>query len=167
MHKAFILLVHFQPRPPRVLREGGRDFTFVLLSEGKCKTRPALSSLKPGYLKPALSVKICYQNLHLRKKKKKKKEKPCENKCNSIDDQVFFNCALAPTVAVFHQCPLTFITSSSLTTHVCFYLMLFCFSTCGTAKFAWRKKGKLGATYLCVAKNTRLRAQICQHTFKI
>ena len=74
MHKAFILLVHFQPRPPRVLREGGRDFTFVLLSEGKCKTRPALSSSKPGYLKPALSVKICYQNRHLRKKKKKEKK---------------------------------------------------------------------------------------------
>ena len=35
-------------------------------------------------------------------KKKKEKEKPCKNKCNSIDDQVFFNCALAPTVAVFN-----------------------------------------------------------------
>ena len=82
MHKAFILLVHFQPRPPRVPREGGRMgqtarfyFKFVLLSEGKCKTRPALSSSKPGYLKPALTLKMFYQNLHLRKKKKKRKEK--------------------------------------------------------------------------------------------
>ena len=37
-----------------------------------------------------------------KKKKKKKKNKPCENKCNSIGDQVLFNFALAPTVAVFN-----------------------------------------------------------------
>ena len=49
-------------------------FKFVLLSEGKCKTRPALSSSKPGYLKPVLTVKMFYQNLHLRKKKKKKRK---------------------------------------------------------------------------------------------
>jgi len=60
------------------------------------KTRPGLSSSKPGYLKPALSVKVYYQNLHLRKTKKLKK--PCENKRDSIGNQVFFNCALHPVL---------------------------------------------------------------------
>jgi len=52
MHKAFILLVHFQPRPPRVPREGGRmeekerDFTFVLLRKGKCKKQGQASVLR-------------------------------------------------------------------------------------------------------------------------
>ena len=42
------------------------------------------------YPKPALSVKIRYQNLHLRRRKKKnEKALRCENKLTSIGNQKF------------------------------------------------------------------------------
>ena len=42
--------------------------------------------------------------------------------------------------------------------------MLFCFSIAAVQlNLPEEKKKKLGATYMCVTKNIRLRAQICQH----
>ena len=77
MHKALILLVRFQPCPPKKRRRNREILLLFYLGKKNAKTRPGLSSSKPRYLKPALSVKIYHQNLHLRKKKMKKS---CENK---------------------------------------------------------------------------------------
>ena len=60
VHKAFILLVYVQFRLPSVPREGGQmgereKLLLFCLGKENAKTRPGLSSSKPGYpLKPAI-----------------------------------------------------------------------------------------------------------------
>ena len=87
VHKAFILLVYVQFRLPSVPREGGQmgereKLPLFYLGKENAKTRPGPDThLNLRYPKPALSVKIRYQNLHLRRRKKRMK-KPCVAKTN-------------------------------------------------------------------------------------
>ena len=74
--------------------------------------------------------------------------------------KVHWNGVLPPT----NLCALTYITPSTLTTYLFFYLMLFCFSKAAVQlNSPGEKKTKLGATYMRVIENTQLRAQICEH----
>ena len=59
VHKAFNLLVYVPFRLPSVPREEGRMgereiLLLFYLGKENVKTRPGLSSSKPGYLKPAI-----------------------------------------------------------------------------------------------------------------